>query len=602
MTRSDREMSWTIVQRSKMSGPGPTGAHVLYSRGGEGAAKSRDRIDVPAGAVLSLGTYFGAFPAGVWRRTTGIDAIRLSFALGDAATVRVMGTDGKGRVATLAEYLSDRGEVALDIPLTDDLSWLWLELDGGAHGATIGAVTWSVHGVDAPPGALAVCITTFNREADCVRLLERLSSEPEVLRGIGRVIVVDQGTRPLLEHPGFAAAAERLEGRVNLVRQANLGGSGGFSRGMLLAAAGPEEWALLLDDDVDLEPESILRMIALARCAPEPVIVGAHMLSLLEPTVVHSWGERVDRRRFWWTAVDPDLAPVDLAVSALERTPALSVQHTVDFNGWWMCLIPTETVRQIGASLPYFIKWDDAEYGLRAIAAGVATITLPGAALWHMPWTGKDNTLDWQVYFHLRNRLVTALIHGRGHGAFRVLTSTFAQDVNHLLCLQYGSVRARHLALHDVLKGPSHLPESIANRRSDVLDVLELSGQLTTETMPATLAETQAPRRGISGLVRVALHQLRSSPREAGVLQTAVPSAEGKWWRLGLLDSAALASADGRAWFVLRRNRRAAFRLLVESIGLHVRLLVRWRRLAGAYRSAAPTLASDQTWGDIFAT
>ena len=39
----------------------------------------------------------------------------------------------------------------------------------------------------------------------------------------------------------------------------------------------------------------------------------------------------------------------------------------VDYNGWWMCLIPTSIlIREIGLALPVFIKWDDVEYGIRA--------------------------------------------------------------------------------------------------------------------------------------------------------------------------------------------------------------------------------------------
>ena len=34
-----------------------------------------------------------------------------------------------------------------------------------------------------------------------------------------------------------------------------------------------------------------------------------------------------------------------------------------------MCLIPRVVIEEIGLSLPLFIKWDDAEYGLRAKAA-----------------------------------------------------------------------------------------------------------------------------------------------------------------------------------------------------------------------------------------
>ena len=80
----------------------------------------------------------------------------------------------------------------------------------------------------------------------------------------------------------------------------------------------------------------------------------------------------------------------------------------MDYNGWWMCLIPTAVIREIGLSMPMFIKWDDAEFGLRAGAAGYPTVTMPGVAVWHVPWTEKDDTVDWQAYFHERNRLISA--------------------------------------------------------------------------------------------------------------------------------------------------------------------------------------------------
>ena len=36
---------------------------------------------------------------------------------------------------------------------------------------------------------------------------------------------------------------------------------------------------------------------------------------------------------------------------------------------------------------------------------------MPGAAVWHVPWTDKNDALDWQAYFHQRNRFVAALLH-----------------------------------------------------------------------------------------------------------------------------------------------------------------------------------------------
>lgn len=58
-------------------------------------------------------------------------------------------------------------------------------------------------------------------------------------------------------------------------------------------------------------------------------------------------------------------------------------------------------------------------YGLRARAAGSPTVSMRGVAVWHMAWSDKDDAIDWQAYFHLRNRLVgvhprVATSHPRG--------------------------------------------------------------------------------------------------------------------------------------------------------------------------------------------
>ena len=77
-------------------------------------------------------------------------------------------------------------------------------------------------------------------------------------------------------------------------------------------------------------------------------------------------------------------------------------------------MIPRQVAEELGQPLPLFIKWDDADYGLRAAEHGYGTVTMPGTAIWHMAWSDKDDAIDWQAYFHLRNRLVVAAMHWDG--------------------------------------------------------------------------------------------------------------------------------------------------------------------------------------------
>src|SRR5205823_2192662 len=144
-------------------------------------------------------------------------------------------------------------------------------------------------------------------------------------------------------------------------------------------------------DDIMLEPDTVLRANAFARAAADPVIVGCHMLNLQARSRLHSMGEIVDLGTAMWRAAPGAVEDHDFGKKSLRKTKKLHRRIDVTYNGWWCCLFPKQIIRETGLPLPMFIKWDDAEYSLRAAANGFPTVSLPGAAVWHMPWTNKND-------------------------------------------------------------------------------------------------------------------------------------------------------------------------------------------------------------------
>lgn len=209
-------------------------------------------------------------------------------------------------------------------------------------------------------------------------------------------------------------------------------------------------YVLYMDDDIAIEPDSILRALAMSRFAKTPMLVGGQMLNLqdLQPPALHGRGHQpphlhVDRgavRRVRPRLLQvPDERPGQLE----EPAPAhrRRGQRLVDVHD------PARMRETIGLPMPLFIKWDDWEFALRAAKAGYPTATVPGIAIWHMASNDKDDAIDWQAYFHLRNRLVVASIHHDGpiNG---ILTSMAKATAKHLLCLEYSTVAIQNEAIH----------------------------------------------------------------------------------------------------------------------------------------------------------
>lgn len=596
----------TPIQRVLFPQEGDEEALGLYAHLDGEAVWSRDSVRLAPGSTISFESYFGGLPAAYWRKWTTVRDVTLTGRVEGALSLVICAADVERGRRVVESHELGSGDFALPVAL-DDASWLWIEAtaDGG-ESAQLSELRWC-----AAPGAAvtaSVCITTHDRADDCAAVLMRIAGDAALDELVPAVIVVDQGSRPASGAKRWADAVSLLGDRLNWISQPNLGGSGGFSRGMLESLRGTATHVLLLDDDVALEPESIARLLAFAARTRRPAIVGAQMLSLLDRTRLHSYGERIAPRGFWWSPVAPELASVDLAAARISTTPALRRCYDVGFNGWWMCLLPREVIERLGVAVPMFIKWDDVEMGLRASAAGIPTVTLPGAALWHMPWTGKDDGLDWQAYFQLRNRLVTALLHARASHGGGVLRATFAQDLNHVLCMQYGSAAARRAAMQDVLNGPRHLVPTLAHRVGDMSELMTRAGQTVVPDadLPAVAAHPTPTRpRGRAALalrlVRVLVRQVRRPRRLPGdEVEASLAREEGKWWALGLLDSASVRSATGSGAFIGRRQRCTALALSRDAAVLHLRLWWRWNSLARDYRRRLPTLTSAATWSPLF--
>ncbi len=581
-------------------------------------APSRTTLEIGSESEVSFATYFNAFPASYWRRWSTLETVVLRVELTGSARVDVYRSKATGARITVGGAEVSGGdshepavaEFEIGLDPFEDGGWIWFDITTDSA-VTVRRAGW--YAAQPAPGRakIAIGIPTFNRPADCVNALRALTSDPLVDEVIGAVIVPDQGVRKVRDHPGFDEAAALLGDRLSVHDQPNLGGSGGYSRVMYEALKNTDcEQILFMDDDIRIEPDSILRALAMNRFAKAPTLVGGQMLNLQEPSHLHIMGEVVNPENFMWTAAPHAEYDHDFAKYPLAESEELHRRIDADYNGWWMCMIPRAVAEELGQPLPLFIKWDDADYGLRAAEHGYGTVTLPGAAIWHMAWSDKDDAIDWQAYFHLRNRLVVAAMHWDGN-VRGLLGSSIKATIKHLLCLEYSTVAIQTKAMADFLAGPEHifsilesaLPE-VHRMRKEFPDAVVFPG---ATALPAPSGKSRkktkipvSPPAIALRLVRGLLHQLKEAdPAHHERPQLNVATQDARWFLLSSVDGVTVTTADGRGVVYRQRDRAKMIALLRQSLRQHVRLARKFNRLRRTYREALPVLASKQKWETV---
>ncbi|HEX5121316.1 MAG TPA: glycosyltransferase [Pseudonocardiaceae bacterium] len=584
-------------------------------------AMGRTGLEIPSDSEVSFATYFNAFPASYWRRWTTLDVVRLRLRVDHPCRVDIYRSKADGTQIHVRGNVVEAGQlVTFDLDLTpfEDGGWYWFDITTDHDSVLLTDSGWYATHPAPGRGSIAIAITTFNRPDDCVHALATIAEDPLVLEAITAVTVADQGKRKVRDAPGFTEAAEALGDRLLLIDQGNMGGSGGFARGMYEAVTRTDcEQIMVMDDDIVIEPDSILRSLAFSRFAEHPMLVGGQMLNLQARSHLHSMGEVVDRNIFMWRAAPNVQYDHDFAEYPLrdEDSEDLHRRIDVDYNGWWMCLIPRSIVDKLGLPLPLFIKWDDAEYGLRAGAAGHPTASLPGVAIWHMPWSEKDDATDWQAYFHLRNRLVVAAMYRDRPDLTGLVMHSLKSAFKHLLSLEYSTVAVQERAIQDFMAGPqrlfellpSALPE-VNKQRAEFDDgrVLESARQFPLPTMDAVRAERflKAPKNPITKIKILSqglVHNLvPPKPQHHERPQLNIAARDARWFLLSRIDGATVATSDGRGVAYRKRNPKTFWLLLTRSLAAHAQLAREWPKLRRQYRNARPELTSLESWARVF--
>lgn len=261
--------------------------------------------------------------------------------------------------------------------------------------------------------SIAVVIVTFNRLfllKDCVKTLQSQT------RKLDAIIVVNNGSTD--------GTKEWLDSQADLItyNQENLGGSGGFYRGMKEAVELGYEWIWIVDDDAFPENVCLEKL--------SDAIIKDSTIKVIAPLVVEDGNiNELHRGRFNNKGFNFPIIQQPILNTEILNSNGNIIE--IDFISFIGMLIHKKVIDKIG--LPrtdYFIFHDDVEYSLRIKKAGIKLSLLPTTCIYHKV---NDNNKSLNITSILLNRSAVNNIKKKNIIRFRKRKNYYF-DVNLFYC------------------------------------------------------------------------------------------------------------------------------------------------------------------------
>ena len=560
---------------------------VLRPKGGN------DLVFDPGGSV-DFDSYMNLFNLRNWTRHCALDGLWLRL-------------QGQGRFRLALRYVSRAGEPAAPLheaEVTLDAG-AFLDLGAALQGTPPGLLT--LHLTALTPGRLtggafvtripiaspllrlAIVITTFRRPAQLAQTAARITGfldrTPDIGSATHLYVIDNDQSLHLPAHP-----------RQSVIANPNLGGAGGFARGLAAAQDAGATHCLFMDDDARCEMENLIRTAAFLRLARSPAAaVAGAMISEARPWAM--WENGAVFHRFCLPiAVGTDLR--DAGAVTLMELAAAAPKPKGFYGGWWYFAFPLAGLRHY--PFPFFVRGDDISFSL---ANRFDTATLTGVVSVQEDFSAKESPLT--LYLDLRNHLHHHMVQTGmqlGAGALAWIAWRFLLRV--LVRLHYDSAEALLMSWSDLMQGPDFFAANanMTIRRQAVHALIR--SEAWQKVDPASLPPEQPtpePSRRFSLWMKYTLNgHLIPFWTRFGARRT-IPMAErGLIWPLWGVAEARFVDHAGARAYVVRHDKGRAARIIARALGLTARWFWSAPRLRQAYRDSYGPMTTRSFWQTRF--
>lgn len=442
-----------ILQKLLFPDPGICSRVRMYYKGDNLTVLMGDEYCiVPKGETLSTHTYFNSFSVGKWRKYTIISNLSLRLKLQGEFSLclrHACKMNNKIRDIVIAERhvcMENAGDVMVPISMEENSGVYYFELQALSEDARFlgGAYETEVAPENVANVKLAIGICTFRREPYVAHNMQVL-----------RTHILENPESPLyqklevfISDNGKTLDPSLQTEQIHLFPNRNLGGAGGFTRSMIEIMRSSEEkhftHLMLMDDDIRLNPDSLLRtytLLCLLKPEHRDAFIGGHMLKI---DAANIQSEAADH----WDIVTHHPVKYNYDLEKLEFIIKNEIEDSVNYLSWWYCCMPINVVSENNLPLPIFIKRDDIEYGLRN---GKKFITLNGICVWHEAFEYKYAT--YLEYYYFRNMCIMNARHRLSMTPKRLTAEVWKRTRTALLRYRYKEAELSLLGVQHYLKG-----------------------------------------------------------------------------------------------------------------------------------------------------
>lgn len=407
---------------------------------------SEQLIQLEKGAITTFDTFFNSISVGVWKSNTSVS--NLSLILNGLGNVIIR--FGLHRIGHAHKWLSEnkatltKEGITIDMPFWEKLEdgMLYFQIEAISESVTINDGTFVTNDQPKTDVKLGVVITHFNRKQYVVPAIQRIESQllnDPRYEGKIDLVVVDNSKNITQEEAGI---------KPIIIPNKNLGGSGGFTRGLLyLEDQKDYTHCLFMDDDASCEVESLRRTFAfLSFVTGDKVAFSGSMLRELEPYRLFEKGAQFNGM-CRPLHVNKDMRSVHDLLTA-EQT-----HSHVDYGGWWFFAFSLKDVSKY--PFPFFVRGDDIMFSM---LNKFNIISMNGICCWGDDFSLKSGPLP--IYLDTRNHLLQLML-VKNAPRTQLLKTALHFFIASAFSYNYETSRAVLLAIKHVMSGPEFWKENI---------------------------------------------------------------------------------------------------------------------------------------------